>query len=60
MRVAYPGQMVVNLSPFLRNRPLNLWPQAMLSIAPTDALVIRAQTVVEFSRNSDSTDGEPN
>ena len=60
MLFAYPGRMLVKVSPFLRDRPLDLWPQATLSIAPTDELVIRAKAVVEFVQNTAPMAGNPN
>jgi hypothetical protein len=60
MLLAYPGRMLVKVSPFLRDRPLELWPQATLSIAPTDELVIRAKAVVEFVQNTAPMAGNPN
>jgi hypothetical protein len=60
MLFAYPGRMLVTACPFLRDRPLDLWPEVSLAITPTEELVIRAQTLVEFVRNSDSRDGDPN
>jgi hypothetical protein len=60
MLLAYPGRMLVKVSPFLRGRPLDLWPQATLSIAPTDQLVVRAKAVVEFVQNTAPMTGTPN
>jgi hypothetical protein len=60
MLLAYPGRMLVKVSPFLRDRPLDLWPQATLSIAPTDELVVRAKAVVEFVQNTAPMTGTPN
>jgi hypothetical protein len=60
MLLAYPGRMLVKVSPFLRDRPLDLWPQATLSIAPTDELVVRAKAVVEFVQNTAPMTGNPN
>ena len=60
MQFAYPGQMVVEVCPFLRDRPLDLWPEVTLTIPPTEELVVRAKTLVEFVRNSASIDGDPN
>jgi hypothetical protein len=60
MQLAYPGQMVVEVSPYLRDRPLDLWPEVTLSITPTQELVLRAQTLLEFLRDSASLEGDPN
>ena len=60
MLLAYPGRMLVEVSPFLRDRPLDLWPQATLSFAPTDELVTRAKAVVEFVQNTAPMTGNPN
>jgi hypothetical protein len=60
MLLPYPGRMLVKVSPFLRDRPLDLWPQATLSIVPTDELVIRARAVVEFVRDTEPMAGNPN
>jgi hypothetical protein len=60
MQLAYPGQMLVKACPFLRDRPLDLWPEVTLRITPTQELVIRAQSILEFVWNSASIDGDPN
>jgi hypothetical protein len=60
MQFAYPGQMIVEVCPFLRDRPLDLWPEVTLTVLPTEELVVRAKTLVEFVRNSASIDGDPN
>ncbi len=60
MLLPYPGRMLVKVSPFLRDRPLDLWPQATLSIVPTDELVLRAKAIVEFVRDTEPMDGLPN
>jgi len=60
MQFAYPGQMVAKASPFLRDRPDELWPQVKLSIAPTDELRIRAQDILAFLLNSIPVEGNPN
>jgi hypothetical protein len=59
MRIAYPGQMVAKVSPFLRDRPDGLWPQATLSFPPTDEMRIRAQDILAFLLSSDDMDGRP-
>jgi hypothetical protein len=60
MLLSYPGRMLVRVSPFLRDRPLDLWPHATLSIAPTSELVIRAKAVVEFVQSTAPMTGNPN
>jgi hypothetical protein len=60
MLLPYPGRMLVKVSPFLRDRPLDLWPQATLSIVPTNELVIRAKAIVEFVRDTEPVAGYPN
>jgi hypothetical protein len=60
MLLPYPGRMLVKVSPFLRDRPLDLWPQATLSIVPTDELIIRAKAIVEFVRDTEPMVGNPN
>lgn len=59
MRMAYPGRMVAKVSPFLRDRPDGLWPQATLSFAPSDEMRIRAQDILAFLLSSDDMDGRP-
>ena len=60
MQFAYPGQMVVEASPFLRNRPNELWPQVTLSLTPTDELRTRAQDILAFLLSSTPVEGNPN
>ncbi|MGA9425133.1 MAG: hypothetical protein WBV33_08645 [Terracidiphilus sp.] len=60
MQFAYPGRMVAEASPFLRDRPHDLWPQVTLSLTPTDELRIRAQVILAFLLSSTSMDGSPN
>lgn len=60
MRFAYPGQMVAKASPFLRDRPDDLWPQVTLSLTPTDELRIRAQDILAFLLSPDPVEGNPN
>jgi hypothetical protein len=48
MQFAYPGRMVAEASPFLRDRPDDLWPQVTLSLTPTDEQRIRAQDILAF------------
>jgi hypothetical protein len=60
MDFEYPGCMLASASPFLRDRPLDLWPQAILVLAPTVELATRAQNILDFLRSSDPTEGNPN
>jgi hypothetical protein len=60
MQSPYPGQMVAKASPFLRGRPDELWPQATLSLTPTDELRIRAQDILAFLLSSTPVEGNPN
>jgi hypothetical protein len=60
MQFAYPGRMVAKASPFLRDRPDELWPQVKLSITPTDELRIRAQDILAFLLSSTPMEGNPN
>jgi len=60
MQFTYPGQMVVEASPFLRNRPNDLWPQVTLSLTPTDELRTRAQDILAFLVSPTSIEGNPN
>ena len=52
MSLKYPGQMLAHVSPFLRDRPADLWPQITLRLVPTVELVERARTVLAFRRES--------
>ena len=60
MQFAYPGRMVAKASPFLRDRPDDLWPQVTLSLTPTDELRTRAQDILTFLLNTFSMEGDPN
>lgn len=60
MQFAYPGRMVAEASPFLRDRPNDLWPQVTLSLTPTDELIIRAQDILAFLQSSTPLEGNPN
>lgn len=59
MEFDYPGHMVADASPFLRDRPVDLWPQVTLCLTPTDELRIRAQKILRFLRSSMPTDVNP-
>lgn len=56
----YTGKMTAKASPFLRNRPVSLWPQARLTLTPTVELRLRAQEIVAFLFSSTSTGENPN
>jgi hypothetical protein len=56
----YPGQMVPEKSPYLRDRPAHLWPSISLSLTPTQALLSRARQVVAFLKSPQDTDATPN
>jgi hypothetical protein len=56
----YPGQMVPEKSPYLRDRPAHLWPSVSLTLTPTEALRSRAREVVAFLRGSPNTEEAPN
>jgi hypothetical protein len=60
MQFAYPGHMIAKASPFLRDRPDDLWPQVTLSLTPTDELRIRAQDILAFLLTSTPMTGNPN
>jgi len=60
MQFGYPGRMVAKASPFLRDRPDELWPQVTLSLTPTEELRTRARDVLNFLLNSASMEGNPN
>jgi hypothetical protein len=48
MQFAYPGKMVASVSPYLHDRPVELWPSVTLSLAASDELVTRARRVTAF------------
>lgn len=60
MEFRYPGRMVLNQSPFLRDRPTDLWPQVTLSLTPTDELRIRARHILDFLLSPTSDEDIPN
>ncbi len=60
MQFKYPGRMVADASPFLRDRSVDLWPEITLCLKPTDELRRRARNIVDFLRGSDSVEGTPN
>jgi hypothetical protein len=47
--IAYPGKMIAERCPFLRNRPLDLWPEVRFKVLPTEELVARARDMVTFA-----------
>lgn len=60
MQFAYPGQMVACRSPYLCDRPLELWPTVTLSLAANDELVTRARKIAAFLANTKAEDGLTN
>jgi hypothetical protein len=60
MQFAYPGAMVASRSPYLCDRPAELWPAVTLSLAADDQLVTRARTITAFLMNAEAEDGVPN
>ena len=54
--IGYPGQMVSQKSPFLRNRWGDDWPRATLKLRVTDAMKGRAREVLAFLRATPSSD----
>ncbi|MGB9029365.1 MAG: hypothetical protein WCC27_04515 [Acidobacteriaceae bacterium] len=56
----YPGQMVPEKSPYLKDRPAHLWPSVSLVVTPTRAIRSRAREVLAFLISSPDTDGAPN
>lgn len=60
MQFAYPGQMVACRSPYLCDRPTELWPAVTLSLAANDELVTRARKITAFLMNAEAEDGVTN
>ncbi|HEV2133131.1 MAG TPA: hypothetical protein VGR47_02610 [Terracidiphilus sp.] len=60
MEFEYSGNTLAEVSPFLRDRPDDPWPQVKLSLIPTDELKIRAQTILAFLLTSKSAEGKLN
>ncbi|MGA3133776.1 MAG: hypothetical protein ABSD59_23675 [Terracidiphilus sp.] len=60
MKCNYPGRMISSVSPFLRNRPVDLWPQAILVLMPTVELRKRALDILSFLRSADPIEENPN
>jgi hypothetical protein len=60
MKCNYPGRMIASVSPFLRDRPVDLWPQAILVLMPTVELRRRALEILSFLRSSDPIEENPN
>jgi hypothetical protein len=48
MWFTYPGKMVASRSPYLYDRPVELWPSVTLSLAASDELVTRARKITAF------------
>jgi hypothetical protein len=46
VELAYPGVMIADVSPYLSNRPVDLWPQATLHLLPTEELCRSARQLV--------------
>jgi hypothetical protein len=51
--IPYPGKMIAELSPCLKDRPRGLWPEISLRILPTQDLLSRARGVVKFAQDLD-------
>jgi hypothetical protein len=51
MVIAYPGKMIAEFSPCLRDRPRNLWPEVFLKLLPNEQLILRARTAVKFAKD---------
>jgi hypothetical protein len=59
MVIPYPGKMIAGLTPCLRDRPPDLWPEVFLRIVPTGQLVSRARTAVKFAQDLDLINNGP-
>ncbi len=57
MQFKYPGRTLPHVSQFLRDRPVDLWPEVTLCLQPTNELRRRAQDILAFLRDSDTIDG---
>jgi hypothetical protein len=57
MQFAYPGQMVACRSPYLCDRPAELWPTITLSFAANYELVTRARKITAFLRDAKAEEG---
>ena len=57
MQFAYPGQMVACRSPYLCDRPAELWPTVTLSFAANDELVTRARKITAFLVDAKAEEG---
>jgi hypothetical protein len=60
MEFEYPGHMLAEGSPLLKNRPIEQWPKVTLSLAPKNELRDRARRVLAFLRDSEPTEALPN
>ena len=60
MQLAYPGKMVASRSPYLDDRPVELWRSVTLSLAASDELVTRARTVTAFLLDPEAGEGIAN
>jgi hypothetical protein len=59
MQIPYSGKLVAELCSFLHDRPGDLWPEVTLTIRPTEELVARARSMVDFVWNSRPLRGIP-
>jgi hypothetical protein len=60
MEIPYPGKMIAELCPSLRDRPCDLWPELTLKLDLTEELLDRARQVVELVWESGQFCGQPN
>jgi hypothetical protein len=60
LSVSYPGNLVSQKSPLLRDRPVEEWPRASLTIPVTNELRSRARDVLAFLRSSPGADAVAN
>lgn len=59
MQIDYFGRMKVALSPFLRNREPDMWPEAYLNVSCTAETIVRARTVMKFIKGEKLPAGVP-
>lgn len=60
LSISYPGRLISQKSSLLRERPVEEWPCASLSIQVTEGLRSRAREVLAFIRNSPEVDTPAN
>lgn len=60
LQLSYPGVMVAEKSPFLKNRGVDQWPSVILILKPTQAQCGRAREIVDFLRMSAENEGKLN